>query len=120
MSQCRDELTDFEWSIIAPLLPNKPRGVARVDDRRVLNGIYWGLRTGSPWATSPNAMAPIRRAITASCGGRVWGCGVGYSRLFQRLTKARNSLWTGPRSAFTSTEPTQKRGRGARRNRRSG
>jgi hypothetical protein len=29
------ELTDFEWNVIAPLLPNKPRGVPRVDDRRV-------------------------------------------------------------------------------------
>jgi transposase len=27
--------------VIAPLLPNKPRGVPRVDDRRVLNGIFW-------------------------------------------------------------------------------
>ena len=50
MTARRYELTDFEWSIIAPLLPNKPRGVPRVDDRRVLNGIYWRLRTGSPWA----------------------------------------------------------------------
>jgi len=41
----RFDLTDFEWSVIAPLLPNKPRGVARVDDRRVLNGIFWRLRT---------------------------------------------------------------------------
>ena len=32
----RIDLTDFEWSVIQPLLPNKPRGVARVDDRRVL------------------------------------------------------------------------------------
>ncbi len=30
MSQRRYELTDFEWSIIEPLLPNKPRaGSAR-------------------------------------------------------------------------------------------
>ena len=36
----RYELSDFEWSIIAPLRPNKPRGVARADDRKVLNGIY--------------------------------------------------------------------------------
>ena len=53
MSQRRYELTDFEWSIIEPLLPNKPRGVARADDRKVLNGIYWRLRTGSPWADIP-------------------------------------------------------------------
>lgn len=39
------DLTDFEWSVIRPLLPNKSRGVARVDDRRVLNGIFWRLRT---------------------------------------------------------------------------
>ncbi len=28
----RFDLTDFEWGLIQPLLPNKPRGVARVDD----------------------------------------------------------------------------------------
>jgi transposase len=27
----RYELTDFEWRVIEPLLPNKPRGVPRVD-----------------------------------------------------------------------------------------
>ena len=37
----RYELSDFEWAAIRPLLPNKPRGVPRVDDRRVLNGILW-------------------------------------------------------------------------------
>lgn len=30
----RFDLTDFEWSAIQPSLPNKPRGMARVDDRR--------------------------------------------------------------------------------------
>lgn len=35
----RYDLTDPKWSVIKPLLPNKPRGVPRVDDRRVLNGI---------------------------------------------------------------------------------
>ncbi|WP_419880250.1 IS5 family transposase [Pelagerythrobacter marinus] len=58
MSQRRYELTDFEWSIIAPLLPNKPRGVPRVDDRMVLNGIYWRLRTESPWADIPERYGP--------------------------------------------------------------
>lgn len=44
----RLELSDAEWALIKPLLPNKPRGVARVNDRQVLNGIFYVLRTGSP------------------------------------------------------------------------
>lgn len=44
----RFDLSDFEWTVIEPLLPTKVRGVARVDDRRVLNGILWRLRTGAP------------------------------------------------------------------------
>lgn len=58
MSLRRYELTDFEWSIIEPLLPNKPRAVPRVDDRRVLNGIYWRLGSGSPWADIPERYGP--------------------------------------------------------------
>jgi transposase len=58
MTRRRYELTDREWSVIAPLLPNKPRGVARVDDRRVLNGILWRFRTGSPWAEIPERYGP--------------------------------------------------------------
>ena len=45
----RYELTDYEWITIKPMLPNKPRGVRRVNDRRVLNGIFWVLRSGAPW-----------------------------------------------------------------------
>ena len=54
----RYELTEFEWKVIQPLLPNKPRGVPRVDDRRVLNGIFWVLRSGSPWADVPERYGP--------------------------------------------------------------
>ena len=58
MSRRRFELTDFEWSVIEPLLPNKVRGVPRVDDRRVINGILWRFRTGSPWADIPERYGP--------------------------------------------------------------
>ncbi|WP_425594384.1 IS5 family transposase [Pannonibacter phragmitetus] len=44
--------------MISPLLPNKPRGVPRADDRRVLNGILWRFRTGSPWAEIPERYGP--------------------------------------------------------------
>src|SRR6266850_1859672 len=49
----RYELSDYEWTAIKPMLPNKPRGVRRVNDRRVLNGIFWVLRWGAPWRDLP-------------------------------------------------------------------
>ena len=57
-TKARYELTDAEWNVIAPLLPNKSRGVKRVDDRRVLNGIFWRLRSGAPWADIPERYGP--------------------------------------------------------------
>jgi len=56
----RYDLTDFEWSVIEPLLPNKPRGVPRVDDKRVLNGIFWVLRSGAPWRDLPERYGPYQ------------------------------------------------------------
>jgi transposase len=54
----RHDLTDAEWSLIAPLLPNKPRGVPRTDDRRVISGIFYILRTGAPWRDLPERYGP--------------------------------------------------------------
>ena len=54
----RYDLTDFAWRVIEPLLPNKPRGVPRVDDRRVLNGIFWVLRRGAAWRHLPERYGP--------------------------------------------------------------
>ena len=51
------DLDNLEWRAIQPLLP-KPRGIKRVDDRRVLNGILWRLRTGQSWAAIPEHYAP--------------------------------------------------------------
>ena len=58
MDHGRYDLTEFEWKVIEPLLPNKPHGVPRVDDRRVLNGIFYQLRSGSPWADLPERYGP--------------------------------------------------------------
>jgi transposase len=56
----RYELIDYEWTAIKPMLPNKPRGVRRVNDRRVLNGILWVLRSGAPCAICQRPMVPAR------------------------------------------------------------
>jgi transposase len=54
----RYELSDAEWATIRPTLPNKTRGVPRVDDRRVLNGIFWVRRSGAPWRDLPSSFGP--------------------------------------------------------------
>ena len=54
----RYELADYEWAAIKSLLPNKPHGVLRVNDRLVLNGIFWVLRSGAPWRDLPDAFGP--------------------------------------------------------------
>jgi transposase len=51
----RYEISDHEWDVINPILPNKPRGVPRVNDRRVLNGICWVLRSGALWRDLPES-----------------------------------------------------------------
>ena len=51
-------LSDGQWARLAPLLPNKPRGVPRVDDRRVISGIIHVLRSGCRWADAPSWYGP--------------------------------------------------------------
>jgi len=65
----RYEPTDCEWSVIKPMLPNKPRGVSRVDDRRVLNNIFWMLRSGAPWRDLPESYGPVPLATIGSFAG---------------------------------------------------
>ncbi len=54
----RFDLSDEEWAVIAPLLPANVRGPRRQDDRRVLNGIFYILRTGAPWRDVPDRYGP--------------------------------------------------------------
>ena len=51
-------LSDAQFSRLKPLLPNKPRGVPRVDDRRVISGILHVLKTGCRWRDVPAAHGP--------------------------------------------------------------
>lgn len=54
----RFDLMDAEWAVIEPLLPTDVRSKERVEDRRVLNRIFWQLRTGAPWADIPKCYGP--------------------------------------------------------------
>jgi len=73
----RYELSDVEWEVIKPMLPNKPRGVPRVDDRRVLNGIFWVLRSGAPWRDLPETYGSYTTRYNRFVRLRKAGFGIG-------------------------------------------
>lgn len=49
----RYELSDEQWTLIEPLLPNAATGRPRRDDRTTLNGIFWKLCSGAAWRDVP-------------------------------------------------------------------
>ncbi|WP_456751486.1 MULTISPECIES: IS5 family transposase [unclassified Bradyrhizobium] len=70
------------------MLPNKPRGVRRVNDRRVLNGIFWVLRSGAPWRDLPTAFGPYTTCYNRFVRWRrsgVWG------RIIEALAAAHDA-----------------------------
>ena len=59
------DLTDEQWSILKPLIPEprrRPDGKCRPwrDCREVMNGILWILRTGAPWHDMPDRYPPYQ------------------------------------------------------------
>jgi hypothetical protein len=65
----RYEISDHEWAAIKPMLPNKPRGVPRLNDRRVLNGSSGFCDQVRRGATCQRPMVPAPLVTIASCAG---------------------------------------------------
>src|SRR5450631_2461563 len=57
----RFDLSDEDWAVLEPLLP-KSRKRARVDDRKIMNAIFYVLRTGMPWRDLPARYGPYTTA----------------------------------------------------------
>ncbi len=51
-------LNDWQWAKIEPLLPQVHTGPVRVDDRRIISGIFFVLREGCRWRALPDAYGP--------------------------------------------------------------
>src|SRR5256714_673000 len=60
-----EELTDEQWAIIGPLIPEPPRredgrGRPWKDTREVMNGVLWILRSGARWQDLPERFPPYQ------------------------------------------------------------
>ena len=87
----RFDLTDEEWSIIEPLLPGAEGGQVgrpREDDRRILNGIFFVLRSGTPWRDLPDRYGP-------------------YTTVYNRFNRwAKRGVWLSIFEALAARSPT--------------
>ena len=55
----RYELEDRDWERIQPLLPKRhSTGRPGRDERQLLNGMFWVLRSGAPWRDMPERYGP--------------------------------------------------------------
>ena len=58
----RFDLSDEEWALLEPLLP-KSRKSVRVDDRKIVNAIFYVLRTGMPLAGLAGTLRSLHDGI---------------------------------------------------------
>ena len=85
----RFDLTDEEWALLEPLMP-KARKSARTDDRRIVNAIFYVLRTGMPWRDLPERYGPYTTAYNRF---NRWSRRGIWKRIFDTLAaKSRDSL----------------------------
>jgi transposase len=51
----RGDLSEAEWRLLEPLLPSERGRKSRpaFDNRQIVNGILWRIRTGAPWRDLP-------------------------------------------------------------------
>lgn len=53
----RHDLSDDQWAMLEPMLPDRTprRGGRWMDHRKVVDGVLWRTRTGSPWRDLPES-----------------------------------------------------------------
>ena len=86
----RFDLSDDEWALLEPRMP-KSRKSARADDRRILNAIFYVLRTGMPWRDLPERYGPYTTAYNRF---NRWSRRGIWKRIFDTLaSKSRDSLY---------------------------
>ena len=62
----RKLLSDGMWSKLSPLLPAERgrQGPVRKDNRLMVEGMFWKLRTGAPWRDLPEDFGPWETVYT--------------------------------------------------------
>ncbi len=82
-------LSDEQWSAIQPFLPTDVRGKERVDDRRVISGIIFVIKSGCRWCDCPPEYGPAKTIYNRFVRWAERGV---WERLFRALAGKGRSL----------------------------
>jgi transposase len=110
-------LSDVQWKAIQPHLPTNQPGARRVDDRRVISGIFHVLKSGCRWIDCPAEYGPHTTIYNRfnRWSRRRFGIGIfeaiSKEEAITRTTSIDSSYVKAQRSAFG--------GEGGKKNRRS-
>jgi transposase len=81
-------LSDEQWIAVQPLLPTDVRGKERVDDRRVISGIVFVIKSGCRWCDCPPEYGPAKTIYNRFVRWAERGV---WERLFNALAKKGRS-----------------------------
>lgn len=92
----RGDLTNEQWEKLQPLLPERAKeGRPRKDDRPVMDGILWVLRTGAPWRDLPERYGPWPTVYSRFQRWRKAGVWDGILAQVQAMSQAEEGIdWT--------------------------
>ncbi len=82
-------LSNEQWSAIQPFLPTDVRGKERVDDRRVIGGIIFVIKSGCRWCDCPPEYGPAKTIYNRFVRWAERGV---WERLFRALAGKGHSL----------------------------
>ena len=105
-------LSDEQWAKLEPLLPKtKSRGRPWADNRRVLEGILWVLKTGARWRDLPEEYPAAPAPAGGACAnGKKMRCG-SKSGGNSSVTWTSGASWIGANHFWTAVLLQQKKGR---------
>jgi transposase len=115
----RYELSEAQWSRIAPLLPGKASDPGRTgsDNRLFVNGCLWVLRSGAHWCDLPERYGQwktVHKRFSRWCHAGVW------ERVFATLAADRDNQYLMLDSTIVRAHQQAATGKGGRRTRRWG
>lgn len=115
----RYELSEAQWTRIAPLLPGKTTDPGRTaaDNRLFVNGVLWVLRSGAFWQHLPERYGKwksVHARFTRWAKNGVW------EKVFAELIKARDNKYLMLDSTMVRVHQQAAGGKGGPRTRRWG